>query len=302
VGKTAASNSAALGVGLVSWQVSQNGVRDGTGSELPEQESMPVIDDVALDDEVESAQTLGQLLRQERELRDIPLDQIEQATRIRSAQLRAIEDDRLEALPAEAYARGFVRTYAEYLGLNGDDVVAIFNEQWNRSTHRAEPAPPQTPVSVARSAPAGLFSLWVALACLLLVGSAVLYLMGGSGGGHAAPPSPGTHAPATSTATSPSTSATQSPPPAQPAGVRMTVTAAQGSCWLEARRGSASGALLAERTLAPGQAVHLHGRRVWLRLGDPTSIRLRVNGKTLETAYPAQPINLLIGPHGATQL
>jgi hypothetical protein len=82
----------------------------------------------------------------------------------------------------------------------------------------------------------------------------------------------------------------------------MTVTAAQGSCWLEARRDSANGALLVERTLAPGQAVHLHGRRVWLRLGDPTSVRLRVNGKTLGTAYPAQPINLLIGPHGATQL
>jgi hypothetical protein len=287
----------------VSWQVSQNGVRDDTGSELPEQRELPVIDDAGLADEVVSGQTLGQILRQERELRDIPLDRIEEATRIRAAQLRAIEDDRLDALPAEAYARGFVRTYAEYLNLNGDDVVAIFNEQWNRTAgHAAELALPQTPVSVARRTPTGLFSLWVAMACLLLVGSAVLYLTGGSGGGHAAPPSPTTHAPATPPVTNPTTSATQSPPPAQPAGVRMTVTAAQGSCWLEARRGSASGALLAERTLAPGQALHLHGRRVWLRLGDPTSVRLRVNGKTLQTAYPAQPINLLVTPHGATQL
>jgi cytoskeleton protein RodZ len=285
----------------VSWQVSQNGVRDGDGGELPEQREMPVIDDAGLADEVVSSQTLGQILRQERELRDIPLDRIEEATRIRAAQLRAIEDDRLEALPAEAYARGFVRTYAEYLGLNGDDVVAIFNEQWNRSAHRAEPALPQTPVSVARGSRTGLFSLWVALACLLLAGSAVLYLIGGSGGGHAASP-PTTHAPSTQPVTDPTTSATQSPPPAQPAGVRMTVTAAQGSCWLEARRGSAGGTLLAERTLAPGQAVRLHGRRVWLRLGDPTSVRLRVNGRTLSTAYPAQPINLLVTPHGATQL
>lgn len=289
-------------MGLVSWQVSQNGVRDGAGSEVPEQRELPVIDDAGLADEVVSEQTLGQMLRQERELRDIPLDRIEEATRIRAAQLRAIEDDRLDALPAEAYARGFVRTYAEYLGLNGDDVVAIFNEQWNRSAHRAEPAPPQTPVSVARRSSTGLFSLWVALACLLLAGSAVLYLMGGSGGRHAAQPPPTTHAPTTQPVTSPDTTATQTPPPAQPAAVRMTVTAAQGSCWLEARRGSASGALLAERTLAPGQAVHLHGRRVWLRLGDPTSVRLRVNGRTLETAYPAQPINLLVTPRGATQL
>ena len=285
----------------MSWQVSENGVRDGAGSEVPEQRELPVIDDAGLVDEVVSAPTLGQMLRQERELRDIPLDRIEEATRIRAAQLRAIEDDRLEALPAEAYARGFVRTYAEYLGLNGDDVVAIFNEQWNRSAHSDEPALPQAPVSVAR-APTGLFSVWVALACLLLVGSAVVYLVGGSGGGRAAPPTSGTHATAVSSSTTPATSATQTPPPAQPAGVRMTVTAAQGSCWLEARRGSATGALLAERTLAPGQAVHLHGRRVWLRLGDPSSVRLRVNGKMLTAAYPAQPINLLVGPHRVTQL
>ena len=173
-----------------------------------------MIDDAGLVDEVGSAQTLGQMLRQERERRDIPLDRIEEATRIRAAQLRAIEDDRLEALPAEAYARGFVRTYAEYLGLNGDDVVAIFNEQWSRTAgHGAEAALPQTPVSVARRAPTGLFSLWVALACLLLAGSTVIYVTGGSGGGHAAPPPPTTHPPATSTRHRPSTtSATQSPP------------------------------------------------------------------------------------------
>jgi cytoskeleton protein RodZ len=285
----------------VSWQVSQNGVRNA-GSEPPEQRDLPVIDDAGLADEVVSTQTLGQFLRQERELRDIPLDRVEQATRIRAAQLRAIEDDRLEALPAEAYARGFVRTYAEYLGLNGDDVVAIFNEQWNRSVYRAEPAPPQTPVSVARNRSTGVFSLWVGLACVLLAGSAVLYLLGGSGGGHSALTPPTTHAPATPPATNPTTSATKSPPPAQPAGVRMTVIAAQGSCWLEARRGGENGPLLTERTLAPGQAVHLHGRRVWLRLGDPTSVRLRVNGKTLGSTYPAQPINLLVTTHGASQV
>ena len=83
----------------------QNGVRDGDGSEPPEQRELPVIDDAGLADEVVSSQTLGQILRQERELRDIPLDRIEEATRIRAAQLRAIEDDRLETLPAEAYAR-----------------------------------------------------------------------------------------------------------------------------------------------------------------------------------------------------
>ena len=88
-----------------------------------------------------------------------------------------------------------MRTYAEYLGLNGDDVVAIFNEQWNRSAgHRAEPALAADAGLGRPVTPTGLFSLWVALACLLLAVSAVLYLMGGSGGGHRASPPPTTHA------------------------------------------------------------------------------------------------------------
>ena len=261
-----------------------------------------MIDDAGLVDEVVSVPTLGQMLRQERELRDIPLDRIEEATRIRSAQLRAIEDDRLEALPAEAYARGFVRTYAEYLGLNGDDVVAIFNEQWNRSAHRAEPALPQTPVSVARSSPAGLFSLWVALACLLLAGSAVLYLMGGSGGGHAAPPPPATQPPATQPVTSPDD--------------QRNADAAAGTADGRAYdRDRGAGQLLAggasrlrdrgtagraDAGAGPGRAPARPPRVA--AAGGSDQRPVAGERHTLDTAYPAQPINLLVTPHGATQL
>ena len=91
----------------------------------------PVIDDpsATLPGVVDVA-TVGRLLRGERERQGIGLDQIQAQTYIRVTQLRAIEDDRLDALPAEAYARGFVRTYAELLGLDGDQMVQMFNAQW----------------------------------------------------------------------------------------------------------------------------------------------------------------------------
>ena len=91
----------------------------------------PVIDDpnATLPGVVDVA-TVGRLLRGERERQGIGLDQIQAETHIRVTQLRAIEDDRLDALPAEAYARGFVRTYAELLGLDGDQMVQMFNAQW----------------------------------------------------------------------------------------------------------------------------------------------------------------------------
>src|SRR5438067_7523514 len=96
--------------------------------------TVPLIDDVDGEHDVVQAGSLGHMLRAERERRGIGLDQIEQATHIRSAQLRAIEDDRLDALPAEAYARGFVRAYAEELDLDQALVGRLFSDQWNALT------------------------------------------------------------------------------------------------------------------------------------------------------------------------
>jgi hypothetical protein len=107
------------------------------GGDEPSKERRPVIDDLDLTvPEVVEAATVGRLLRGERERQGLGLDQIEANTHIRATQLRALEDDRFDALPAEAYARGFVRTYADLLGCDADQMVHLFNEQW-RDTHSA---------------------------------------------------------------------------------------------------------------------------------------------------------------------
>ncbi len=62
---------------------------------------------------------IGSTLREARKRRKVELSEVEAATKIRRAYLRAIEAEDWEALPGDAYARGFVRTYAGYLGLDG---------------------------------------------------------------------------------------------------------------------------------------------------------------------------------------
>jgi transcriptional regulator with XRE-family HTH domain len=258
----------------------------------------PVIEDVNVAPaETVRAATLGEVLRAERERQGLGLDQIEEATRIRTAQLRAIEEDRLDALPAEAYARAFVRDYADELGMDADATVGLFNEQWSRThTTASEPAPViRPPLAAAARRPLGVAS--VGLALVLLLVSAALFLTRGSG--HASPaaqPPPTSHA--TSSASTNPPSSTTTPPPAAPVVSHLTVTAATGACWIEARRGSATGPLLAERTLAQGEGIRLRGQHIWLRLGDPANVQLRLNGQPLALAASVDPINVMVSRRG----
>ncbi len=66
--------------------------------------------------------SIGQKLKQAREARHITLDKASDATRIRVPYLQAIERDDLAILPSPVQARGFLRNYAEYLGLNIDQL------------------------------------------------------------------------------------------------------------------------------------------------------------------------------------
>src|SRR3712207_3250788 len=70
---------------------------------------------------------IGSALRQARERRRLGLDQAEAETKVRARYLRALEDEEFEILPGPAYVKGFLRTYADYLGLDG----RLFVEEYN---------------------------------------------------------------------------------------------------------------------------------------------------------------------------
>ncbi len=71
---------------------------------------------------------IGGLLRASRLRRGEELADVAATLRIRYPYLEAIEEDRYDDLPGHAYAVGFIRGYAEYLGLDGEEVVRRFKD------------------------------------------------------------------------------------------------------------------------------------------------------------------------------
>jgi cytoskeletal protein RodZ len=69
---------------------------------------------------------IGSELRETRLRRGLTLEQIETKTRIRRRYLEALEEERFDELPGEAYAKGFLRTYADHLGLDGAQFLARY--------------------------------------------------------------------------------------------------------------------------------------------------------------------------------
>lgn len=74
---------------------------------------------------------VGDILRRTRLHYKQSLNDVERSLRIRAEQLEAIEDGRTDLLPGRVYAIGFVRSYAEHLGLDGDKIVNLYKRQHN---------------------------------------------------------------------------------------------------------------------------------------------------------------------------
>jgi cytoskeleton protein RodZ len=89
---------------------------------------------------------IGPTLREARNRRKLDLAAVEAAIKIRVRYLQAIENEEWDALPGGAYTRGFIRTYASYLGLDGDRLAddyrrAAAEPSGGRVPKRVEPVP-----------------------------------------------------------------------------------------------------------------------------------------------------------------
>jgi len=73
--------------------------------------------------------TVGSILQEARSAQKLSLAQAETATKIRLKFLQAIEADDYSCLPSLSYAKGFVKNYSEYLGLDSSMVLAFFRRQ-----------------------------------------------------------------------------------------------------------------------------------------------------------------------------
>lgn len=79
---------------------------------------------------------VGALLRRRREETQQDIEDVSRQLRIRSVYIRAIEEGRFQELPGNAYAVGFVRAYADYLGLDGGSVVSDYRDELARRSRQ----------------------------------------------------------------------------------------------------------------------------------------------------------------------
>lgn len=109
-------------------------------------------------------ESIGRYLRREREVRRVSLEELAQTTRIPLKMLLSIEDDRFDKLPGEVFARGFLRSYAQALGIEADDVLALYGQ--GRRALIVNPAPftAITPPEKGRR-----FGIAIALVVLLIL-------------------------------------------------------------------------------------------------------------------------------------
>jgi cytoskeleton protein RodZ len=86
---------------------------------------------------------IGNSLREARERQGLGYPEIELATKIRTKYIRALEEEDFTSIPGDAYIRGFLRSYAEYLGLDGDVYVDEYASRFITSWRDELPPRPE---------------------------------------------------------------------------------------------------------------------------------------------------------------
>ncbi|HVU77407.1 MAG TPA: helix-turn-helix domain-containing protein [Gaiellaceae bacterium] len=212
---------------------------------------------------------IGNSLREARVRRGVDFAQAEAATKIRGKYLRALEDEQFALLPAQTYVKGFLRTYAEYLGLDGQLYVDEFN---SRFVSGADEHEPRTRRSAARPQQRRHRRLetnvvLVALAAIAVLTVIVISAWKASGGGK----SPGKTGAVTTPVTT-TTNARVVPPMLQ-------VDAVRGSTHLIVHRGSATGTVLFDGTITKGDdPVAIRGSRLWVSIDTPENLSVEIRG------------------------
>ena len=132
---------------------------------------------------LESAPDIGVALKTTREFRGLTLQDVADLTRIRRAYLAAIEEMRLDELPSRPFTIGYVRAYANALGLDGEAAVERF-----KADGPAPDEPLRAPVGVRRDGDPRLTTM--VIGGVLIVAAIVLWNLAQRTMNEQAPPPP----------------------------------------------------------------------------------------------------------------
>jgi hypothetical protein len=212
---------------------------------------------------------IGSSLREARLRQDLDFPELEERTKIRPKYLRALEDERFDILPAPTYVRGFLRSYAESLGLDGQPFVDEYNSRFtvgeDDAPLRARRVPPPRRDRGPRE------SRIAAVALVAIAVATALVIAAWKFGGPEGEKVPGL---ATSTGSGLTTNAQGT--------AHLVVRASEGSSWMEVRAATSSGKLLYSGTLEQGQRKSFDGKSLQVALAKPQNVVVRVNGNRVE--------------------
>jgi cytoskeleton protein RodZ len=229
---------------------------------------------------------LGERFRAAREARGLSLSDVSEQIRIRSVYLAAIEEENWSAIGAPVYVRGFLRTYARFLGLDPEGVVATFNSGPSVSSQPAPAAPERISRSAAlvhersqEQGSRGAPLIWAAAVVAVLLVAFVVYNEFTMHRRSA----PASVAAVTATPALPSNSPSEAPPPsasppAGPAldGPKSIALVLSAPSWL---RVTVDGNVSMEGTFPAGTSKTFHGKSALVRIGNAGGVEIFVDGK-----------------------
>lgn len=227
---------------------------------------------------------IGNSLREARVRQQLDFPELEQQTKIRSKYLKALEDEKFDLLPAPTYVKGFLRNYADALGLEGQ----LYVDEYNSRFVTGEEEAPLRPRDYQRR-PQSMGPRFQTRGVLLVLGGIgvvlVLVIAAAKFGGSNSPKVPNLNSSGPSL---PRTTQTQKrqqrPRPVVAPKARLVLTAVTGDCWLLVRAGSASGKQLYIGTLQQNQQLPFTHKpwlftRLWISAGAPWNLVAKLNGK-----------------------
>jgi cytoskeleton protein RodZ len=233
---------------------------------------------------------IGSALREARERKGLSFPQVEEGTKIRARYIRALEEEDFGVLPGATYSKGFLRAYADYLGLDGHLFIDEFNSRYHdprREDDRPIYPPSQRRVTAHRRETSIVL---IALAAIVAIASMVFLTLGAGGTNHVDLPTP--------PATTPGTSATTGTTKDQKAShvtkkthqarrtFRISISAS-GDSWIYAHRGSPGGPAavsvrhtdLSAYLLHAGETAEIKATgRIAITIGAPGSISISIDG------------------------
>jgi cytoskeleton protein RodZ len=254
------------------------------------------------------AASIGQQLRDARQERGLELSDAERATKIRVKFLEAMEADRWEDLPGPPYNRGFLSSYARFLGLDEEAVVEQYKETAEPPEH-ADAVPPTVIQRGSLTRPRSVrpMALWIAgLVAVILLAVVIGVSLGGSGGGgghHRKPQkqastngtgsgrtSVSTTTPSATTGTTTTTGSTVS--------VELRATDLVWVCLVDDQ----GRAQVNSETLTTGETRGPFDGSAFEATFGNGSVDLTVNGTPAKVPQLAEPLSLRITPEGTKRL